>query len=386
MHEILGTMYRRRAVGLSPDTAKEAGLPYNILLDRVVRGMTLQEAIDLGDGETHRTWGFTLKDSSRIEHRALVRSALGHHVSVVQIIDELELGYEENRTLEQAVARAAGSPWPLPAIGSDSRRAVLVGLNPSTLHYRLCKGMSFQEASEVPARMHAAFRTSLDLSDLALDISVTEEEAMVLVDTLKRKRQEGHHAAGVMNMLLGLPTVPDTPDDLGRLVLDPGSPLCDGKINISALARHAGLEPATLRSRLHNGWDLREALTTPAGTQGRGAKRRLRGPEEEWPMYRKEAQRAQMERAGLTARIVWDRIKNGWDEHAAITAPRGARRKYNRNISELARKHGLGPETVRARLKKGWTLQEALDTPPRQPRPSAVVDSADAAQSEDSRT
>jgi len=35
------------------------------------------------------------------------------------------------------------------------------------------------------------------------------------------------------------------------------------KVNVSKLARAAGLSPTIVHNRLHNGWTMEEALTTP---------------------------------------------------------------------------------------------------------------------------
>lgn len=44
------------------------------------------------------------------------------------------------------------------------------------------------------------------------------------------------------------------------------------KINISQVARDAGLTPAAVHARLHSGWTLEQALARPVGPRGRPRK------------------------------------------------------------------------------------------------------------------
>jgi len=355
-------MYRRRAVGIKQAWKREK-IPYAMLEDRIFRGMTLEEAIDLGLEEAERTWQFTRQDGSRLGHRELVLKAWEASVCVAQLIEELESGYGDNRTLEGAVAAAKRYPWPCPKNLTTAQDAFFVGLSPSALGSRYAKGLDRMEALLKPATLRYRSRNALFIADLAQAMHATEDEVIEGLEALKKARNRGHAHAGVMNMIMGLQVIPETKDELGRCVIDPGHPLWEGRVNLSALARHAGLTPATLRQRLRNGWDLKEALETPPGPQGRGAHRKLPGPSESWPEDRSERRLADRERAGLTARTVQERIAAGWEPKLANSAPKGTRRRTGPNISQLAREHGLGPETVRARIKKGMTLQDALVTP-----------------------
>lgn len=45
---------------------------------------------------------------------------------------------------------------------------------------------------------------------------------------------------------------------------------------------------------------------------------------------------------------------------------RNTRRQANLCLSELAAKHGLNPQTLKTRLKNGWSLDDALNRPVRQ--------------------
>lgn len=252
-------MYRRRAVGLR-EAARETGLSVEILTDRVSRGMTVEEAVDLGMGETHRAWSFTRKNGERLGHLSLVSAALENLVPVSRIVEELEEGYAAGIGLEAAVVRAKERPCKMPRKGTLSLGPFLVGLSFPTFYRRL-KRMSEREALLAPSAVRAP-RTVLTVSDLAHDMLLDPVEMGKRMGALKAQRAKEGETVGVAKHLLGVKALEGVPV---------GEPTRAGHVNLKALAESVGIHPDTLRQRLRNGWELQDALETPPSARGRGA-------------------------------------------------------------------------------------------------------------------
>jgi hypothetical protein len=78
------------------------------------------------------------------------------------------------------------------------------------------------------------------------------------------------------------------------------------------------------------------------------------------------------EKYGLDKTTVSLRLKRGWSLESALTTPPGERRDNRKYLtfngmtlpfSQMAKHYGLKPPTLSMRLKRGMTLEEALTTP-----------------------
>ena len=93
--------------------------------------------------------------------------------------------------------------------------------------------------------------------------------------------------------------------------------ILDGKLykSLREVAQEYGVRHRTLICRLHNGWSLEDAITTPIRNKGsKGYKVYLRGV-------------------------------------------------YYPSISKAAESYGINPENVYMRLRYGWSLEDAITTP-----------------------
>lgn len=77
-------------------------------------------------------------------------------------------------------------------------------------------------------------------------------------------------------------------------------------------------------------------------------------------------------KTGIDRRTISHRLKEGWSVEDALSTPIGTRNKRYKKItyqgktqciSSWAREFGLHPDTLRWRLKQGWSIQDALITP-----------------------
>jgi len=116
------------------------------------------------------------------------------------------------------------------------------------------------------------------------------------------------------------------------------------------IASKNGINPMTLRTRIRElGWGKQKALTTPTIVKRDYGK---------WPEI--------AAKNGISSRIFFVRVRQGgWSPERAATEPpyqnlrKGAKRVYPKHILDLANKNGICLSTFRARLRYGWTLEEA---------------------------
>lgn len=138
----------------------------------------------------------------------------------------------------------------------------------------------------------------------------------------------------------------------------------------SARAKYWGLRLDTVASRLNKGWSLKDALETPTGTRSSRYKCCY---DHQGNQFESEAARAR--HWGIEDSIVNARLKNGWSLKDALESPLHSNIKNtgkvcydhqgNKFESQLDRaKHwGIPVSTIKSRLAKGWTLKDALETP-----------------------
>lgn len=123
---------------------------------------------------------------------------------------------------------------------------------------------------------------------------------------------------------------------------------------MAVVARAHGMHPVTVCDRLRRGMTLDEALSTPVSSSLRGT-------------FSAEQCR-QIAAARVSRTTVYRRMRKGWSfEKALVTPPfagaENARSRATATISNTARAHGLPPACVFSRIKRGWSLERALATP-----------------------
>lgn len=78
-------------------------------------------------------------------------------------------------------------------------------------------------------------------------------------------------------------------------------------------------------------------------------------------------------RLPLTSRAIEGRLDSGWSDERTLTTPLNIRKRdkstrsfrgKRKTVSAHAKDHGLLADTVKWRLKQGWSANEALLTPP----------------------
>lgn len=128
-------------------------------------------------------------------------------------------------------------------------------------------------------------------------------------------------------------------------------------IEVSSLAqraRNAGLPLGVVYTRINkHGWSEERALSTP-----------LRKDRSTWHRVQRSAIRQQ---SGVAVATALSRIRKGWPEQLALTAPVHYRYHVNENsIAERARKAGMSPSLIKSRLREGWSWERAISGGPSQ--------------------
>ena len=117
--------------------------------------------------------------------------------------------------------------------------------------------------------------------------------------------------------------------------------------SLAGWARRVGISKSTIRSRLRLGWEVKEAIT----------------------MSPRELHLLSSQNIAELARIVGQkdfnvrgRLIRGWTLTEALT---GCRREKKTNYAEIARQNGIEYVTLKARLRKGMSIEEAIAKPVR---------------------
>lgn len=146
--------------------------------------------------------------------------------------------------------------------------------------------------------------------------------------------------------------------------------------NNAQMARHWGISPSLLHRRVHDkGMSLEDALTTPIS-------RKHSAQEVTDHLGNKYCSRSLMAKAyGISSLTLGDRLKRGWSMEEALTTPidTSSYRKTKRvakvrvqdhlgdwydSYYELAKAYGLSFSTLYGRVAKlGWSIEKALLTP-----------------------
>lgn len=139
---------------------------------------------------------------------------------------------------------------------------------------------------------------------------------------------------------------------------------------IAGHCRRLGISPAsTIYSRVNKlGWTLERAVNHRA--HGSAQKIYAFG---QWKTRREWA-----ESTGLSQACIWQRLRRGWSVEEALTTPHKRSAYYPKNarlitfrgetkcLAEWAREAGLTDKLIDKRLRLGWSIERALTTPLRQ--------------------
>lgn len=162
----------------------------------------------------------------------------------------------------------------------------------------------------------------------------------------------------------------------------PGSGVQRTIHELAALADPSlGLTRPGIRGRLRTGWTVTEAITLPKQTPRPGrtsvyGRALTRGQQYEYPAGSGELYclRQLAKLAKLSINAVKTRLSNGWDitrvvETPAFRAPRTAEvklyeyRGQRYTIPALIKLSGINGSTLRNRLRNGWSVTDAVETP-----------------------
>ena len=146
--------------------------------------------------------------------------------------------------------------------------------------------------------------------------------------------------------------------------------------SVSAMTRHYGIPRPTYTSRIKLGWSVEEALTVPVLKEGGNYKpnNSLVGIEDH--LGNKFNNKTQMAKYwGISSAQLHNRLSSGLSLEEALTKPTSSRGKYKkrevvdhkgnsyRSVAQMARSYGISSITLHERLKRGWSVDEALTTP-----------------------
>ncbi len=130
------------------------------------------------------------------------------------------------------------------------------------------------------------------------------------------------------------------------------------------MCRAYGINPSTFRARIKKGFSIEKALTSEAEVQGQAVVDHLGN---EYP-----STKAMVKAWGVNETTFACRIKTGKSIEEALTAKTQHEKKgvatkdhlgkeYS-SFSTMCKEYGLKKDTVRKRIKHGWTLEKALTT------------------------
>lgn len=148
-----------------------------------------------------------------------------------------------------------------------------------------------------------------------------------------------------------------------RMITHNGETLC-----LEDWAQKIGIDSTSLNDRLKRGWPLEKALTSPRGTVNHSLRIiEFQGKRQSLAEWSKQT--------GLDESVIAGRLKRGWTVEQALTTPSYGKhnREYMKRLIEFqgrtqgvidwARETGIPLETLRSRLKLGWTVERTLTTP-----------------------
>ena len=144
--------------------------------------------------------------------------------------------------------------------------------------------------------------------------------------------------------------------------------------NIREWSGITGLPEHTIHTRLRSGWSVERSLTEPS--KHAGQYRPSLHKQRYTATYKGETlSLTPIEWEGTTgvpSPLIMARIRKGWSAQDAVTTPTGGRIGHiveydgqRHNITEWSRITGIPPYLISMRLRSGWTAERALSTPSR---------------------
>ncbi len=140
--------------------------------------------------------------------------------------------------------------------------------------------------------------------------------------------------------------------------------------SVKAMCDAFNIPMTTFNNRLKRGWTLEQALTTPRDTTR--PKHKFVKPVKDFKGVEYPTVGAMCAVYGISEKVYWSRKRIlKWDLEKILTTPlqtiaKNAKQVTDHNgkvfnsISELCRYHKIGLSTFRERIKRGWTIEEAL--------------------------
>ena len=140
--------------------------------------------------------------------------------------------------------------------------------------------------------------------------------------------------------------------------------------SVRAMCDAFGLPMTTFNNRLKRGWTLEQALTTPNDTTRK--KHKLTKPVKDFKGVEYPTVGAMCAAYGLSEKVYWSRKRIlKWDLKKNLTTPVNTTAQNSKaitdhtgrvfpSVSELCRYYKIGLSTFRERLKRGWTVEQAI--------------------------
>jgi hypothetical protein len=246
---------------------------------------------------------------------------------------------------------------------------------------------SFNDAARAHGLDHGVVRARLRLDwteEQAFGLSPAPKTVIVGALQFKDRRAAAEHFGLGADTVRGRYRLGWAVEEIYGVNPPPGSVRAAGKLfgNWSDAARAFGVEPANLRFRLKAGWTLEQALglDAPPVREAAGKHVNVREPNGKIRSFISYAQASRFYNSNQE--LVKSRITLGWSiEEALEFVPRNRptvhnaksvefRRKLYPSQSYLAKSHGVEVKRFEARVKRGWSIEEALDVVPRASRRS----------------
>jgi len=137
--------------------------------------------------------------------------------------------------------------------------------------------------------------------------------------------------------------------------------------SLIAWSKDTGIERSIIDHRLRKGWSVEQALTVPVLTQPPPVLLTFNNETHSLATWSKKL--------NLSYSLLHARYTRGWSTEAILTTPRRSATEANaRNfltldgrtfhLAEWSRQTGLSETTITNRLKRGWSVEKTLTTPP----------------------
>jgi len=349
------------------DAAKAYNLSLVTVIKRMKRGWSIDEAFGIKPrGRKGKT---VVVDGKEYPSISDVARACGLPVSAVR--GRLRVGWDINRALEIEVDDRHGKEKTIVLEGkeypsiSDAARAYNLSLN--TVKSRLRLGWSTEEAFGIKPRerKRKGKTVVVDGKEYPSISDAAKAYNLSLVTVIKRMKR-----GWSIDKAFGI----KPRGRKGKTVV------VDGKEypSISDAAKAYNLSLNTVRSRLRLGWSIDEAF----GVKSRKHKgKTLIVNGKEYPSISDAAKSY-----GLPVRTVRARLRLGWDVNKAFNTKTDIERSNNTkgktivlegkkylSISDAAKAYNLPLVTVSARMKRGWSIEEAFGIKPRKHKGKTLI-------------